>query len=158
MEEEKIELMFKRTKTETLSITDRKLRDSAINAAKRAYAPYSRFNVGAAVLLKDGAIVEGGNQENMAYPSGLCAERVALFAAGASFPEIPVEAIAIVAVKDGNIQSSIAPCGGCRQVMLETEQRYGQPIRILLCGRDETILVSSAKDLLPLSFAGISIS
>jgi len=152
MEEIKFEITFKRLKTEELSIVDNRLRDTAVKAAKRAYAPYSQFNVGAAVLLRDGAIVEGNNQENRAYPSGMCAERVALFSVGASFPDKPVEAIAIVAIKHGEIQSSIAPCGGCRQVMLETEQRYGQPIRVLLCGRDATILVSSAKDLLPLSF------
>jgi len=153
MEEIKIELSFKRLKTELLPEEIRRLRDSAVSAAKRAYAPYSQFHVGAAVLLKDGTVVEGNNQENMAYPSGLCAERVALFAAGASFPDQPVEMIAIVAIKDGVMQPVIAPCGACRQVMLETEQRYGQPIRILLCGQDETILIASAKDLLPLSFS-----
>jgi cytidine deaminase len=78
---------------------------------------------------------------------------VALFSAGATFPGKPVDTIAIIAVKDGEIQPSIAPCGGCRQVMLETEKRYGQPVRILLCGQTETILVFSAKDLLPFSFS-----
>ena len=150
----KIELTFKRAKTKGLSDDDRRLYEAAVNAAKRAYAPYSHFNVGAAVLLKDGTMVEGNNQENVAYPSGLCAERVALFAAGASFPEQPVVALAIVAVKDGVIQPSISPCGGCRQVILETEQRYGQPVRILLCGRDETVFIASARDLLPFSFVG----
>jgi cytidine deaminase len=153
MEEIKIELTFRRLKTEELSAESRLLREAAISAARRAYAPYSHFHVGAAVLLKNGTVVEGNNQENMAYPSGLCAERVALFTAGASFPEQPVEALAIAAMKDGAVQPSIAPCGGCRQVMLETEQRYGQSIRILLCGQDETILVASAKDLLPFSFS-----
>jgi cytidine deaminase len=153
MEEINITLTFKRLKTDELPEESRSLRDSAIRAAHRAYAPYSQFKVGAAVLLKDGTVVEGNNQENIAYPSGLCAERVALFAAGATFPEIPVEAIALVAIKDGNIQPSIAPCGACRQVLLETEQRYNQPIRILLCGKNETILVTSAKDLLPFSFS-----
>ena len=152
MEEIRLDMTFKRLKTVALSVDDSRLRDAAIQAAKRAYAPYSHFNVGAAVLLTDGTIVEGNNQENMAYPSGLCAERVALFSAGACFPDIPVEALAIVAIKNGTIQSSIAPCGGCRQVMLETEQRYGRPIRILLCGKDATILIPSALDLLPLSF------
>ena len=153
MEEIRIELKFKRIKTALLPKEDGRLRDAAMRAAARAYSPYSHFNVGAAVLLKDGAIVEGNNQENIAYPSGLCAERVALFAAGATFPENPITAIAIVAVKNGEIQPFITPCGGCRQVLLETEQRYGHPVRILLCGRDETILVASAKDLLPFSFS-----
>ena len=154
MEEVKIELSYKRLKTDELPKDGRMLRDVAIRAAQRAYAPYSHFHVGAAILLNEGTIVEGCNQENMAYPSGLCAERVALFAAGASFPDQPVEMIAIVAMKDGVVQPAIAPCGACRQVMLETEQRYGQPIRLLLCGQNETILIASASDLLPLSFSG----
>ena len=153
MGEIRIELIFKRLKTFELSKEDSRLRDAAIAAAKRAYSPYSHFNVGAAVLLKDGTIVEGNNQENIAYPSGLCAERVALFYSGASFPEKPVDSIAIIAMKNGEIQPSIAPCGGCRQVMLETEQRYGNPVRVLLCGQTETILVFSVKDLLPFSFS-----
>ena len=152
MEEIIIELTFKRLHTEALSTDDNRLCNAAVDAAKRAYAPYSHFNVGAAILLKDGTVVEGSNQENMAYPSGLCAERVALFSASASFPDKPVVAMAIVAIKNGIIQSVISPCGGCRQVMLETERRYEQPIRVLLCGQDETVLVASAKDLLPLSF------
>ena len=152
MEEIKIELTFKRIKTADLPEEDCRLRDAAIGAARRAYAPYSQFNVGAAVLLNDGTVVEGNNQENIAYPSGLCAERVALFAAGATFPDTPVVAIAIAAIKNGEIQSAIAPCGGCRQVMLESEKRYGQPVRIHLCGRDETFIIASAGDLLPMAF------
>jgi cytidine deaminase len=152
MEEIRIELFFERVKTEELQEEDCRLRDAAVGAARQAYAPYSQFHVGAAVLLKDGTVVIGSNQENMAYPSGLCAERVALFAAGASFPEQSVVAMAIAAIKDGAVQPSIAPCGGCRQVMLETEQRHGQPIRILLCGCDETVLVPSADSLLPMAF------
>ena len=152
MEEIRIEFVFGRVKTEALSNEDSRLRDAAIRAAQRAYAPYSQFNVGAAVLLNEGTLVEGNNQENIAYPSGLCAERVALFSAAASFPDIPIKTIAIVAVVNGEIQTAIAPCGGCRQVMLETERRYGQPIRILLCGHDTTLVVASIKDLLPLSF------
>ena len=152
MEELRFELTFNRLKTAELSTEDRRLRDAAVTAAGRAYAPYSRFKVGAAVLLEDESIIEGNNQENIAYPSGLCAERVALFTVGATSPEKPVKAIAIAALKNGKMQPAIAPCGGCRQVMIETEQRHGQPIRILLCGCDETLLIPSAKDLLPLSF------
>ena len=152
MEEIRIELTFKRMKTEELSKEDHQLRDAAVSAAERAYAPYSQFKVGAAVLLEDASVIEGNNQENIAYPSGLCAERVALFTVGATSPEKPVKAIAIAALKNGKMQPAIAPCGGCRQVMIETEQRHGQPIRILLCGCDETLLIPSAKDLLPLSF------
>ena len=152
MKEKSVILNYKSVCSEELSEDDKLLRNDAVDAAKDAYAPYSHFCVGAAVLLENGTIVKGNNQENAAYPSGLCAERVALFSAGASFPAIPVVAIAIIAIKDGDIQSSISPCGACRQVMLETEQRYGRPLRILLCGNDETIIVSSAKDLLPLCF------
>ncbi len=155
MEEKKIELPVSILKTEELSPDDNRLRVAAIHAAGRAYAPYSRFQVGAAAMLSDGSVVEGSNQENISYPSGLCAERVALFYAGASFPEIPVISLAIVAVKEGVVQKSIAPCGACRQVMLETEQRYGKPMRILMCGKDETVVVSTAKHLLPFSFSGI---
>ena len=148
-----IELKFKRLQTAALSETDDNLRAAAIDAASRAYAPYSHFQVGAAVLLDDGTVVAGSNQENMAYPSGLCAERVALFSAGATFPDIPVVALAIVAIQNGVVQPAIAPCGACRQVLLETEQRYGRAIRVLLCGQEETVLVASAQDLLPLSFS-----
>ena len=153
MEEISVEIQFKRLKTNEMNKKDSQLREAAINAAKRAYSPYSQFNVGAAVLLEGGTIVEGNNQENIAYPSGMCAERIALFAAGSCFPENPVDSIAIIALKNGEVQHSIAPCGGCRQVMLETERRNGHPFRILLCGRDETIIVFSAKDLLPFSFS-----
>lgn len=155
MEEKKFELRFNLSKPDELSPDDTRLRDAAISAAGRAYAPYSKFNVGAALLLKDGTIVEGNNQENVAYPSGLCAERVALFSAGASYPDLPVVSIAVVALKNGEIQPSISPCGSCRQVMLETEQRAGHPVRILLCGREQTVITSSARDLLPFSFLGM---
>ena len=124
----------------------------AKKVSNNAYAPYSHFSVGAAVLLGNGSVVGGSNQENAAYPSGMCAERVALFSAGASYPDAPVLSMAIVALKDGCVQLSVSPCGGCRQTMLEAEQRYGHHIRILLCGRDETVVVPSAKDLLPLCF------
>ena len=153
MEEIKIELTLTVWKTEELSAEDKQLRISAIEAAKRAYAPYSHFQVGAAVLLEDGTMMEGNNQENIAYPSGICAERVALFSTGASFPEKPVTALAVVAIQDGIIRLSISPCGACRQVMLETEQRSGNPVRILLCGQNETVMAPSAKSLLPLSFS-----
>jgi cytidine deaminase len=111
--------------------------------------------VGAAVRLNSGDIVTGCNQENAAFPSGLCAERVALFSANAQFSNTPVESLAIVAIKNGLIEKAISPCGACRQVILETENRFNQNIRILLCGKDETLIVSSAKDLLPLGFGEI---
>ena len=135
-----------------LTDTERIWVDEAIAAAKKAYAPYSRFQVGAAVVLADGQIVTGSNQENAAYPSGLCAERVALFYAGARYPDIPVKAIVIVACRDGIIQKPTAPCGACRQVMLETERRYRHQIQIILYGSHTVYEIASVESLLPLAF------
>ncbi|MDR2147492.1 MAG: cytidine deaminase [Tannerella sp.] len=150
--EKHIYISIRILKTAELNSGEADLRNAAIDAASRAYAPYSGFQVGAAVLLENRMMFEGNNQENVAYPSGMCAERVALFAAGASCPDTAVEAIAIAAFKNGEMQDSISPCGACRQVLLETENRYQKPVKIYLCGKDETVVVSSAKDLLPLSF------
>lgn len=125
---------------------------AAVKATEQAYAPYSKFHVGAAVLLADGTIVTGSNQENAAYPSGLCAERVALFHAGHQYPDVPVVALAIAAATGGRQVESISPCGACRQVLLETEQRYGRPVKVLLCGTDEVVVVEDAASLLPLCF------
>jgi len=130
------------------------LYDSASNAAMDAYAPYSGFQVGAAVLLDDGTIVCGNNQENAAYPSGLCAERVALFYAGAQYPDIPVKAIAIAAFSEGQQVAHVSPCGSCRQVLLETENRFRKPIRVILCGTEEVGIIESAASLLPVGFDG----
>ncbi len=130
-----------------------KLVESAKNIAKSAYAPYSKFHVGSAVLLKNGEIITGTNQENAAYPSGLCAERVALFYANSKFPEIPVEAIVVCAFYEGKFRKApIPPCGSCRQVMLETEIRFDNPIDVILYGTDKILVFKSAKDLLPVSF------
>ena len=125
---------------------------AALKATEHSYAPYSKFHVGAAVLLADGTIVTGSNQENAAYPSGLCAERVALFHAGHQYPDIPVGALAIAAATGGKQVESISPCGACRQVLLETEQRYGRPVKVLLCGTKEVMVAESAASLLPLCF------
>lgn len=131
----------------------KKLVDCAKDACTRAYAPYSCFSVGAAALLANGEIIEGSNQENAAYPSGICAERTTLFYAGARYPDTPVNKLAIVAMKDGAcIAEPTAPCGACRQVILETENRYGSSIEILLYGEEKIYIVSSIKELLPLSF------
>lgn len=133
---------------------DRQLIEAAKCATKRSYAPYSHFYVGAAVLLADGTIITGTNQENAAYPSSMCAERTALFYAGSSYPNLAVNAIAIAAQSNGTFTTNpISPCGACRQVMLETEQRFGTPIRIILYG-SETICVieGGVRELLPLMF------
>ena len=105
-----------------------------------------------AIELADGTIVTGSNQENAAYPSGLCAERVALFHAGHQYPDMPVVALAIAAATNGRQVESISPCGACRQVLLEAEQRYGKPMKVLLCGTKEVVVAESAESLLPLCF------
>ena len=137
-----------------LSETDRLLVQKAQEATLRSYAPYSHFRVGASVQLEDGTIVTGTNQENAAYPSGLCAERTALFYANSQYPDQVVTALAIASrTENGTLcQSTISPCGACRQVMVETEKRFGKPIRILLCGTEEIYIAESAQCLLPLSF------
>ena len=106
-------------------------------------------------FLKNGAIIQGNNQENVAYPSGLCAERVALFSVGAHHPNIPVKAIAITAKSEHfDIDEPLAPCGACRQVMVEYEKKYGQNIRIILRGEEGKIhIINSVSDILPLSFS-----
>ena len=120
-----------------LNEADRSLMKTAMEATARSYAPYSHFSVGAAALLNNGTIVTGTNQENAAYPSGLCAERTTLFYANSQYPDQPVNTLAIAARTEKDfIETPIPPCGACRQVILETEKRYGQPIRILLYGRE----------------------
>ena len=116
-----------------LTPEDRRLEELAVEAAHKAYAPYSHFHVGAAVLLANGEIVTGSNQENAAYPSGTCAERTALFWAGAQWPDVPVEKLLIVAFNASGRVPFISPCGGCRQVIMETATRF-HPFPILLAG------------------------
>ena len=130
------------------------LLDEARRATYRSYAPYSHFSVGAAVQLEDGIIVAGSNQENAAYPSGLCAERTAVFFAGSQHPDIPIRRICIVArdTEGHFLRRPISPCGACRQVLLEAEQRAGSDIEVLLYGTEGIYIVRSIKDLLPLSF------
>jgi len=137
-----------------LSAEDQELLRSARKAGESAYAPYSSFHVGAAVRLENGTIHIGNNQENVAYPSGLCAERVALFHVGAVYPEIAVTSIAITCSSTRfSVDQPLSPCGSCRQVMAESERRYGKPMRILLAGETGSVyVISGIKDLLPLSF------
>jgi len=120
---------------------------------KNSYCPYSHFHVGAAAALANGEIIRGSNQENAAYPSGLCAERTALFAAGAQYPDVPVRKLAIACFTGGHFTKEPgSPCGACRQVMVETEHRYDGKMEVLLYGEDETFVFESAADLLPLIF------
>lgn len=157
MEEFKIEVTVKHCDLCELSAEDRELVECALNASYNAYAEYSHFYVGAALRLEDGKIVIGANQENAAFPSGLCAERTAIFAAQAQYPEQPVEVLAIAARNvHGLLETPVSPCGACRQVILGIEDRYKKPIRVLLYGKCGVYCLSSAKDLLPLSFVDSS--
>jgi cytidine deaminase len=138
---------------EELPDKDQVLLKKAIKLSKDAYAPYSDFNVGAAVQLKNGRVVAGSNQENAAYPSGLCAERVAMFAASANFRDVEMESIAIYAGSETTAQKQISPCGSCRQVMSEYEVKQRVKIRVLLMNAGGEIWeFFSCGDLLPLAF------
>jgi cytidine deaminase len=139
---------------EELSAEDRQLLLEARKITQQAYAPYSCFHVGAAILLDNGQVVTGNNQENSAYPSGLCAERVTLFYANANFPESAVKTIAVSAAKNGRlVDEPVKPCGGCRQALAEAELRFEKPIRIILDGQDAILVLDGVESLLPLSFS-----
>jgi cytidine deaminase len=137
-----------------LDLKDRKLLDIAQNACKTAYAPYSRFRVGAAVLLENGEIVSGNNQENAAYPSGLCAERVAMYYASANYPNIPMLAIAVAVESDEvKFNNPLAPCGSCRQVMAEYEFLHQVKMRVILSEPGGKVqIINGISDLLPFTF------
>ncbi len=136
-----------------LSREDKTLFDKAKEITNNAYAPYSNFKVGAAVLLENGEIITGSNQENAAYPSGLCAERVALFWANSQYPDVAVKAIAVIAQKNNKfVEKPIAPCGACRQVILETESRFKKNIKIILASSDKISVFDNAHSLLPINF------
>lgn len=139
--------------SEELSVEEKELVEKAIQATDNAYANYSHFCVGAALRLTDGKIVIGANQENAAFPSGLCAERSAIFAAQSVYPEQAILQIAIAAKNEqGLLDLPITPCGACRQVMLEIEDRYKQDVTILLYGKSCIYKLKRVKDLLPLCF------
>lgn len=137
-----------------LPLEDQKLVQEARQSVNKAYAPYSRFQVGAAVLLENGTVMRGNNQENASYPIGLCAERVAIFAAGANYPGVKIKAIAITALSDQfNIDKPITPCGACRQAIAEYEHRYHGPIRLIMVGEAGKVLVAdSITHFLPYQF------
>ena len=141
---------------EELPSQDRLLADAAIEAVALSYAPYSNFNVGAAVMFEDGEIVKGANQENAAYPSGLCAERTALFYASASRPDKAMTAIAIAAGQNGHLcESPATPCGACRQVMAQYQTKSGKSMSVLLAGANRVWKFEKVDDLLPLIFDSI---
>lgn len=132
----------------------RKLMDAAFGAKKIAYAPYSKFLVGAAILLENGVVVTGNNQENAAYPSGICAERVAVWKASSEYPDVKIKTIAITASSSNQLtKEPVAPCGGCRQSLLEYEQKQKSQVEVYFMGEvGKVIKTHSIIDLLPLAF------
>lgn len=139
-----------------LEAQDRKLAEAAIQATEGSYAPYSGFNVGAAVRLDNGEIIKGSNQENAAYPSGICAERTAMFYAAATYPENAIEAIAVTASQNGILCGNPAtPCGACRQVMAQYQTKGGKPMAIILVGGKKIWKFDRVDDILPLIFDSI---
>lgn len=161
MQEHKLEVKYQIfDNISSLSSMDQELVTEARESSNHAYAPYSNFFVGAAVRLENGVIVRGSNQENAAYPAGLCAERVAVFAAGAQHPEIKIISIAIAAhPKDAKYHTAaISPCGDCRQVMAEYEHRYGRDIRLIMESDGGKFIVSpNIRQLLPFLFSARSL-
>lgn len=157
MENRKLEIDYQVAAFEELADDDQELVRRAMRATGNAYARYSHFSVGAAVRLDDGTIVGGANQENAAFPSGLCAERTAVFAAQAQHPEHKIVALAIAASNGrGFVADPIVPCGACRQVILEVEDRYKSAVRILLYGTRAVYIFHGIGALLPFSFVGDS--
>lgn len=144
------------SKLSQLDEEDRILLNAAWEACGSAYAPYSQFHVGAAVRLANDLIFRGNNQENAAYPSGICAERVAVFSASATYPGVSIKTIAVVAsTKIFNLADPVTPCGACRQVIAEYEMLSAKPIRIILQGNSEKIwIIDGITNLLPLMFHG----
>lgn len=154
MENVEIKLAFRKYQYDELTEQEQRLVDMAREATFRSYAPYSKFHVGAAVLLENGETVIGCNQENAAYPVTLCAERVAMFSSQAQYPNEPIVMLAVAArnVNDEFTRQPCSPCGSCRQVMIEHEYKSGKPIKVLMVGEDGILVTDTAKTLLPLSF------
>jgi len=153
MDKKEIKLEYKYYQNDKeMSPDDSHLLQEAKEALKSSYSPYSQFPVGAAVKLANGKIVRGSNQENSAYPSGLCAERVAIFSASSQYPGVAIESIAI-AISSPHLEAPISPCGACRQVMLEYEDLYDKDMRVIMHGEDKGIMeLSRVADLLPFGF------
>jgi cytidine deaminase len=136
-----------------LDVADQELVLAARQASKNAYAPYSNFYVGAALQLENGEVVTGNNQENSAFTSGLCAERVALFHANANFPDIAVKTLAVTAENNaGLVPDPVKPCGSCRQAIVEAEVRFQKPVRIILDGKNKIQVFEGIDNLLPYAF------
>lgn len=159
MKDKVITIKYKElSSADELSKNDCKLLETAVQAADGAYAPYSRFHVGAAVLLDNGEIISAANQENAAYPSGLCAERTAIFYAHSKYPAVPILAIAVVAKVDGKLTSTPTyPCGACRQVLNESQTRGGKPIKVIIGSTGKIEVIDSINDLLPFAFDNLPV-
>ena len=135
---------------------DRELAAEAVKAMEGAYAPYSHFHVGAAVRMSNGQIVRGANQENAAFPSGLCAERTAMFSAGARYPDKDMLAIAIAGGVMGRLaKEPVTPCGACRQVMAQYQAKSGKPMSVIMMSADRILKFEKVDDILPLIFNSI---
>lgn len=154
MKEFEIVIPVKVVSYNELDDTDRKLVDLARQATERSYAPYSHFRVGAAILLSNGEIVTGANQENVAYPSGTCAERTACYYAHATYPDATFKTIAIAArdTTGNEITRPVAPCGACRQALLEYETLAGENVKVILIGANDIYILPSVSATLPLAF------
>lgn len=154
MKDVELKIQISEYQLDELSSEEQELVRMAIDATERSYAKYSQFHVGAALLLDNGERLIGCNQENAAFPAGICAERSAIFAAGAQYPQSAVTMLAIAARDtSGELTAEpVSPCGTCRQVMIETETRFQQPISILLYGRNRIYKMKGIRNLMPLSF------
>lgn len=153
MKKNTVEIVYDELIFDELPADQRELVDRAMAATDNSNAKYSGFHVGAAIRLADGSVMIGANQENAAFSLCICAERSAIFAAQANYPDQSINAIAIAARNaDGFVPSPVTPCGSCRQVMVEMEDRYKNNMTVLLCGKDKVFRLKSAKDLLPLGF------
>jgi len=157
MKQKEIQIRFEEyASIDELAAEDRELAGEAIQAMRGAYAPYSHFHVGAAVRLSNGQIVRGANQENAAFPSGLCAERTAMFAAGARFPDKDMCSIAVAGGVHGRLAEKPAtPCGACRQVMAQYQTKAGKPMSVIMIGAHKVWKFERVDDILPLIFDSI---
>lgn len=147
------------TDPHSLTQNEQELIEKCIDATTHAWTPYSGFNVGAAILLDNGEIITGSNQENSAYPSGLCAERVTLFSANHQYPDNKVLTMAVCAKKDGLLLNNpVTPCGSCRQVITESNNRFNYPMKLILVGASKTLIIQNSNELLPLGFNDASMA
>ncbi|MBP5676328.1 MAG: cytidine deaminase [Bacteroidales bacterium] len=143
---------------EEMSQEDQQLVKAALESQAGSYSPYSNFQVGAALRLANGVIVKGANQENAAYPSGLCAERTAMFWASANYPDVPFDTLAIAGSDHGELcESPASPCGACRQVMAEYQKKYGRPLKTIWVGSKRIRKFESVDDILPFIFDSLKV-